>query len=186
VADGPHVAARPGGAALEGAFKRSPNSLSKRGRHHHPTHHHHHHIPITTQQGLLKERLELERVRVVVPPEASGAAAGASSSSPSPADPAAAAAGSSSSPAAATATTTTTNKPPIRYTLRPIADELSFDKGFYVFIRALQLLRAHNDGVVVVGLAGPSGSGKTAFSARVQQFMPGVAVVSMDMVRDER
>jgi len=70
-----------------------------------------------------------------------------------------------------------------RYTLRPVTDELSFEKGFYVFIRALQLLRAHNEGVVVVGLAGPSGSGKTAFSQRVQQFMPGAAVVSMDMVR---
>jgi hypothetical protein len=72
--------------------------------------------------------------------------------------------------------------PRARYTLRPIPEDLTFDKGFYVFIRALQLLRAHNDGVVIVGLAGPSGSGKTAFSARVQQLMPGIAVVSMDMV----
>lgn len=40
-------------------------------------------------------------------------------------------------------------------------------QGFYVFIRALQLLRAHNQGVVLVGLGGASGSGKTAFSAKV-------------------
>lgn len=36
-----------------------------------------------------------------------------------------------------------------------------------MFIRALQLLRAHNQGVVLVGLGGASGSGKTAFSAKV-------------------
>lgn len=41
-------------------------------------------------------------------------------------------------------------------------------QGFYVFIRALQLLRAHNQGVVLVGLGGASGSGKTAFSAKVR------------------
>jgi hypothetical protein len=39
-----------------------------------------------------------------------------------------------------------------------------------VFIRALQLLRAHNQGVVLVGLGGASGSGKTAFSAKVSSF----------------
>lgn len=41
-------------------------------------------------------------------------------------------------------------------------------QGFYVFIRALQLLRSNNQGVVLVGLGGASGSGKTAFSAKVQ------------------
>jgi hypothetical protein len=41
-------------------------------------------------------------------------------------------------------------------------------QGFYVFIRALQLLRAHNQGVVLVGLGGASGSGKTAFSEKVR------------------
>jgi hypothetical protein len=40
-------------------------------------------------------------------------------------------------------------------------------QGFYVFIRALQLLRSHNEGVVLVGLGGASGSGKTAFSEKV-------------------
>jgi hypothetical protein len=38
-----------------------------------------------------------------------------------------------------------------------------------VFIRALQLLRAHNEGVVLVGLGGASGSGKTAFSEKVRR-----------------
>ena len=91
-------------------------------------------------RGLLKERLELERVR------------------------------------------TADGRP--RYTLRAIPDSLPFDKGFYVFIRALQLLKAQNEGVTIVGIAGPSGSGKTAFTEQVRNFMPGVAVVSMDNYND--
>eukprot|EP00775_Hariotina_reticulata_P011482 gene11482-11626_t len=71
-----------------------------------------------------------------------------------------------------------------RVTLKPIDDELTFDKGFYVFIRALQLLRSHNDGVVLVGLGGASGSGKTAFSEKVKDFMPGIALISMDNYND--
>lgn len=42
-------------------------------------------------------------------------------------------------------------------------------QGFYVFIRALQLMKSHNEGVIVVGLAGASGSGKTAFSEKVSR-----------------
>lgn len=53
-----------------------------------------------------------------------------------------------------------------------------------MFIRALQLLRTHNEGAVLVGLAGASGSGKTAFSERVRGFMPGVAIISMDNYND--
>eukprot|EP00210_Caulerpa_lentillifera_P003903 g3728.t2 len=71
-----------------------------------------------------------------------------------------------------------------RYRIKPFEDELSFDKGFFVFIRALQLLTSNNEGTVVVGLAGPSGSGKTAFSEKVRSFMPGVCVISMDNYND--
>lgn len=71
-----------------------------------------------------------------------------------------------------------------RVTIKPIDDELTFDKGFYVFIRALQILKSANDGVVLVGLAGASGSGKTAFSEKVKTFMPGIAVMSVDMYND--
>ena len=60
----------------------------------------------------------------------------------------------------------------------------SFDKGFFLFIRAMQLLASRNDGVVVIGLAGPSGSGKTVFSEKIRSFIPGVAVISMDMYND--
>ncbi|KAG2443404.1 hypothetical protein HXX76_001762 [Chlamydomonas incerta] len=71
-----------------------------------------------------------------------------------------------------------------RYTIKAIEETLSFDKGFYVFVRALQMLKANNTGTVVVGVAGPSGSGKTAFSEKVKGLMPGVAVISMDMYND--
>ncbi|KAA6424132.1 MAG: uridine-cytidine kinase C-like [Trebouxia sp. A1-2] len=72
----------------------------------------------------------------------------------------------------------------IRYAIQPLEEQLSFDKGFYVFIRAVQYLASHNQGVVVVGLAGPSGSGKTIFSEKVQHFLPGCAILSMDNYND--
>ncbi|EFJ49038.1 hypothetical protein VOLCADRAFT_59885 [Volvox carteri f. nagariensis] len=71
-----------------------------------------------------------------------------------------------------------------RYTIKPIEETLTFDKGFYVFVRALQMLKASNTGTVVVGVAGPSGSGKTAFSEKIKSLMPGVAIISMDMYND--
>ena len=54
-----------------------------------------------------------------------------------------------------------------RVSIAPIDGELSFDKGLFMFIRALQLLRQNFDGIIVVGLAGPSGAGKTVFSNKV-------------------
>ena len=42
-----------------------------------------------------------------------------------------------------------------RTTIRQLEDTLTFDKGFYVFVRALQLLKAQNEGCIMVGLAGP-------------------------------
>lgn len=37
---------------------------------------------------------------------------------------------------------------------------------------------------MLIGLAGPSGSGKTVFSEKIRSFIPGVAVISMDMYND--
>lgn len=56
-------------------------------------------------------------------------------------------------------------------------------QGFYVFIRALQLLRAHNQGVVLVGLGGASGSGKTAFSAKVGVSIRAGAMHNLQLLR---
>ena len=71
-----------------------------------------------------------------------------------------------------------------RYQVEPIDEELSFDKGFFLFVRAVQLLLAHNDGVVMIGVAGPSGAGKTIFCKKVMHFLPGSAVLAMDMYND--
>ncbi|KAK9815690.1 hypothetical protein WJX72_008170 [[Myrmecia] bisecta] len=71
-----------------------------------------------------------------------------------------------------------------RYTIKPLEGQLAFDKGFYVFIRAVQSLTAHNKGVVVIGLAGPSGSGKTVFSEKVHAFIPGCTILSLDNYND--
>lgn len=65
-----------------------------------------------------------------------------------------------------------------------IKDTLSFEKGFFVVIRACQLLAQKNEGIILVGLAGPSGAGKTAFTEKILNFMPSVAVISMDNYND--
>lgn len=71
-----------------------------------------------------------------------------------------------------------------RYEIAPIHDLLSFEKGFFIFIRACQLLAQKNEGMILVGLAGPSGAGKTIFTEKIHNFMPGIAVISMDNYND--
>ncbi|WJX95650.1 Inorganic pyrophosphatase ttm1 [Trifolium repens] len=71
-----------------------------------------------------------------------------------------------------------------RYEIVPIQDSLSFEKGFFIVIRACQLLAQNNDGIVLVGVAGPSGAGKTVFTDKVFSFMPSIAVISMDNYND--
>ncbi|OMO72244.1 Uridine kinase [Corchorus olitorius] len=71
-----------------------------------------------------------------------------------------------------------------RYEIVSIQDPLSFEKGFFIVIRACQLLAQKNDGIILVGLAGPSGAGKTVFTEKILNFMPSVAVISMDNYND--
>lgn len=71
-----------------------------------------------------------------------------------------------------------------RYEIVPIPGQLSFEKGFFIVIRACQLLAQKNDGLVIVGVAGPSGSGKTVFTEKVLNFMPSIVVISMDNYND--
>ncbi|XP_061361032.1 inorganic pyrophosphatase TTM1 isoform X1 [Gastrolobium bilobum] len=71
-----------------------------------------------------------------------------------------------------------------RYEIVPIQDSLSFEKGFFIVIRACQLLAQKNDGLILVGVAGPSGAGKTVFTDKVVNFMPSLAVITMDNYND--
>ena len=71
-----------------------------------------------------------------------------------------------------------------RYEVVPIQASLSFDKGFFVVIRACQLLAQNNARIILVGLAGPSGAGKTVFTEKILNFMPTITVISMDNYND--
>lgn len=72
----------------------------------------------------------------------------------------------------------------VRYSIKPLESELTFDKGLFVFVRAVQLLTSRNKDTIVVGLAGPSGAGKTAFAKKIQALIPGCALLSMDNYND--
>ena len=71
-----------------------------------------------------------------------------------------------------------------RYEIVPIQESLSFEKGFFIVIRACQLLAQKNEGIVLVGIAGPSGAGKTVITEKVLNFMPSIALISMDNYND--
>ncbi|KAL8161414.1 hypothetical protein V2J09_012903 [Rumex salicifolius] len=71
-----------------------------------------------------------------------------------------------------------------RYEILSIQEKLSFEKGFFIVIRACQMLAQKNDGIVLVGLAGPSGAGKTVFTEKILHFMPSIAIISMDNYND--
>ena len=64
-----------------------------------------------------------------------------------------------------------------RYGIKPLPSEVPFDKGLFVFVRAVQLLTSRNKDTIVVGLAGPSGAGKTAFAKKIRNEVCAVVIV---------
>src|ERR1044072_2627310 len=71
-----------------------------------------------------------------------------------------------------------------RHEVAPIQDQLSFEKGYFIVFHACQLLVQKNDGIILVGVAGPSGAGKTAFTEKILNILPGIAIISMDNYND--
>ncbi|XP_078437547.1 phosphoribulokinase / Uridine kinase family [Wolffia australiana] len=71
-----------------------------------------------------------------------------------------------------------------RYEILPIQEHLSFEKGFFIVIRACQMLVQKNEGIIFIGVAGPSGAGKSVFTEKVLNFMPSIVVLTMDDYND--
>ena len=62
----------------------------------------------------------------------------------------------------------------MRYHIKQLPRDLSFDKGFFVCLRALQLLTQHNRGCVIVGVAGaPSSMACPALHSCTPRFTAG-------------
>ncbi|CAN1297731.1 Inorganic pyrophosphatase TTM2 [Linum perenne] len=63
-----------------------------------------------------------------------------------------------------------------RYKIVPIQESLSFEKGFFVVIRACQLLAQKNDGIILVGLADPRLTDYDTLLKNVQDLKAGKSV----------
>jgi len=61
---------------------------------------------------------------------------------------------------------------------------LSFDRGFFVAVKGIQLLRQHNRRTTIVSIAGPSGSGKTSIARKIAEVIPKSLVISLDNYLD--
>lgn len=72
-----------------------------------------------------------------------------------------------------------------RYTIKQKSETLSFDKGFFVAVKAIQVLRKRHEGkVIVVGVAGPSGAGKTSLAQKIISILPKSVLISLDNYLD--
>ncbi|EGC33448.1 uridine kinase [Dictyostelium purpureum] len=72
-----------------------------------------------------------------------------------------------------------------RFTIKPLKETLSFDKGFFLSVKAIQMLRKKSQGkVVVIGIAGPSGAGKTSLAQKIVSVLPKSCLISLDNYLD--
>ncbi|KAL6851474.1 hypothetical protein ACP4OV_020407 [Aristida adscensionis] len=68
--------------------------------------------------------------------------------------------------------------------LQSLPLHVSFDRGYYLLVKAIQELRERKDGLVVtVGIGGPTGSGKTSLAEKVASVLGCVVIVSMEDYR---
>nr|CAB3486593.1 unnamed protein product [Digitaria exilis] len=68
--------------------------------------------------------------------------------------------------------------------LQSLPLHVSFDRGYYLLVKAIQELRARKEGhVVTVGIGGPTGSGKTSLAEKVASVLGCVVIVSMEDYR---
>ncbi|KAM0865237.1 hypothetical protein ACQ4PT_043412 [Festuca glaucescens] len=68
--------------------------------------------------------------------------------------------------------------------LQSLPLHVSFDRGYYLLVKAIQELRERKDGLVVtVGIGGPTGSGKTSLAEKVASVLGCVVIVSMENYR---
>lgn len=70
--------------------------------------------------------------------------------------------------------------------LETLAKPLSFEKGFFYLVGAIEMFRQANpDSVLVMGIAGPVGAGKSMLAQRLVSVMGGVMVTMQSFIRPE-
>lgn len=56
--------------------------------------------------------------------------------------------------------------------------------GFFLAVRAIDILRAKNNRTIFVGIAGPSGAGKTSLARKIASIIPKTLIIAMDNYLD--
>ncbi|KAL6043229.1 Uridine-cytidine kinase C [Balamuthia mandrillaris] len=73
---------------------------------------------------------------------------------------------------------------PDEISVKPKQETLSFDKGFFVAVKAIQSLRKRINRTLIVAIAGPSGAGKTSLARKIVELIPKSLIISMDNYLD--
>ena len=77
------------------------------------------------------------------------------------------------------------NKNTNKYSIVPFQEHVSFDRGFFITVKSIQLLRSKDPAkYILVSIAGPSGSGKSSLANKIIDVLPGTALLSLDNYLD--